>query len=177
MLEERLKKKYATNYIKGCILTKIIFLDVDGVLNSKKFFKESRRTSYDIEDIDIKAVRVLNTIIEKTNAKVVISSTWRIHEYAYLIDTLNRLGFKGEIIDKTPSHKHPCVRGNEIYDWMFYHRELLDIDRFIEEYKNYIILDDNSDMLLWQKDNFIQTDMETGLTEEYIDRCVAILNS
>ena len=31
-------------------------------------------------------------------------------------------------------------------------------------YNNYAIIDDDSDMLLWQKDNFFQTDSYSGLT-------------
>lgn len=40
----------------------------------------------------------------------------------------------------------------------------------------YVILDDNSDMLLEHKDNFIRTDSEIGLTDDDVTGAVGILN-
>ena len=49
----------------------VIFLDIDGVLNSKQ-----DRFSWDIET-DIHFIR-LKRIVEKTGAQIVLSSSWRI---------------------------------------------------------------------------------------------------
>jgi hypothetical protein len=53
--------------------TKIIFLDIDGVLNNSKWLKENKNNP-----IDPAAVNRINVIMQKTDAKIVISSSWRI---------------------------------------------------------------------------------------------------
>lgn len=41
----------------------------------------------------------------------------------------------------------------------------------------YAILDDDSDMLLEQKDHFVQTNFVTGVTDDDIEKIKNILNS
>lgn len=41
----------------------------------------------------------------------------------------------------------------------------------------YVILDDDSDMLDTQRNNFIHTDWEVGLTEENVNDAIKILNN
>ena len=60
---------------------KVIFLDVDGVLNTSKTFIE-RKEKHDktgIWDLEIDEFRVeyLKQIIDATDAKVVLSSAWK----------------------------------------------------------------------------------------------------
>ena len=38
------------------------------------------------------------------------------------------------------------------------------------------ILDDDSDMLIWQQDSFFKTDWKIGLTEEISDKIIEHLN-
>ena len=52
------------------------------------------------------------------------------------------------------------IRGVEIYNWLNNHKEVT----------KYAILDDEGDMLLWQKDNFFQTSWDTGITEEIAEK-------
>lgn len=40
----------------------------------------------------------------------------------------------------------------------------------------YCILDDDSDMLLWQKDNYVKTSLGFGLTQGLADKAIRILN-
>jgi hypothetical protein len=91
---------------------KIIFLDFDGVLNSQywytkrmgEFTMDDFGSKYPIYEFDPETIERLNYIIEKTSAKVVVSSTWRIGKNVeYLQNLLVSVGFNGEIIDKTPS--------------------------------------------------------------------------
>ena len=60
---------------------KVIFLDIDGVLNSETFSKDNHKvylaTGEIKPDVDEKAVQRLVTIIKETNAKIVLSSSWR----------------------------------------------------------------------------------------------------
>lgn len=155
-------------------MTKIIFLDIDGVLNSEDELrnlpeKKEHTIEDEIYDIHCKA---LQTIVEKTNAVVVLSSTWR-HSYFDLVkNKLEKYNIK--IIDKTGTGCNDCLRGNLIYKWIKEHEDIISCKYY--DYKNYLILDDNSDMLYWQKDNFIKVDGKTGLTETYIKRAIEILN-
>lgn len=60
---------------------KIIFLDIDGVLNSESYFGTvGYLSSSDIyyKQIDLCAVQLLKKIIDKTKAGIVLSSCWRI---------------------------------------------------------------------------------------------------
>ena len=53
---------------------KIIFLDIDGVLNSAKYDK--KRTADD-GNIDTTRLPLLKHIVDSTKAKIVLTSTWR----------------------------------------------------------------------------------------------------
>ena len=86
----------------------IIFLDVDGVLNSKAYFEQNKdRGHADINDCNL---QMLAKIYHANSAKIVLSSSWRelddesdIHVYwmyEYLVNELAR--YNMEIIDKTP---------------------------------------------------------------------------
>jgi len=152
-------------------ITKIIFLDIDGVLNNQLWYVATKGERADpvtgkriMDDIDPGSVEFLNMLIEKTGAKVVVSSTWRLGKTVEeLQEILNRNGFKGEVIGKTENLRGTgIVRGNEIFHWIETNENIIGCDSY--KYNNYVILDDDSDMLLWQKDNFINTDPYCGLT-------------
>lgn len=161
---------------------KIIFLDFDGVLNNEEYYVKLHSENfkgygeYPICEFDFKCIKVLNYIIEKTGAKVVVSSSWRTgKDIDKLQELLNDVGFKGEVIDKTPSFRHnDMLRGNEILIWIKQNKEIVGED--YHEYENYIILDDDSDMLYWQKDNFLQVDRFVGLTMSIAHSAIRILN-
>lgn len=78
----------------------IIFLDVDGVLTYNNYQNE------ETADIDIEKVKLLKQICDKTNSKVVISSSWRGSEtytpyfYYTLVDILKRNGI--EVLGDVP---------------------------------------------------------------------------
>lgn len=178
-------------------MTKIIFLDVDGVLNCENYYKEnierikqSRKeankkkkedlTLFDIygEDIDPVRLKMLNDTIAETNAKIVVSSTWRYgatwEAFNAILDEEKCFEIKDAIIgrtDRSTYEDHIC-RGNEIKKWLLDNKDKLNIPegKFVYDYTNYIILDDDSDMLLQQKDNFFQTHWKTGLTEEICNK-------
>jgi len=52
---------------------KVIFLDIDGVLNSEKFLENNKNQA-----IDRNSVGILKNIIDKTGALIVMSSGWRL---------------------------------------------------------------------------------------------------
>jgi hypothetical protein len=136
---------------------KVIFLDMDGVLNSADYLarwrkgeqrKKQIRNKEDrwVEMIDKKAVKLLNEVIEATDAKVVISSTWRILNSADMMQSyLNKKGFKGEVIGQTPRMPFD-QRGDEIKRWLDTHKNI----------ESFVIFDDDSDMDA-VKERFIHT--------------------
>ena len=184
---------------------KVIFLDIDGVLNSNDWYVY-RRDYYEMDDVknqyplyefDPRAVERLNRIIKETGAKIVVSSSWRSGETVESLQFLfDRVGIIGEVIGFTPHLwcKKPyedmdgyrIPRGCEIDWWLDNHGDFQRINWSKDEQvkyeersivKNYIILDDDSDMLYGQREHFIKTPNMHGLTDELADKAIAILNS
>lgn len=151
---------------------KIIFLDIDGVLNHNLFYKNSFERRYEegaiphpYSEIDPECVSYLNDLCSRTGVKIVISSTWRHSGLEYCKDVLTYHGFTGEIIGITPTSRcGMCVRGNEIQKWIDDNSEMLCGSRIGSNFKQYVILDDDTDMLYWQRNNYIQIDSHCGLT-------------
>lgn len=67
---------------------KIIFLDVDGVLNNSKWVKRMFDECvhvYAKDMLEDRAIRLLKQIIDATGASVVITSTWRMSKVKCLL--------------------------------------------------------------------------------------------
>lgn len=134
--------------------TKVLFLDIDGVLNSHRSasafhgfphgFSES-----DMKRFDMVALALIQRVCEETGCSVVLSSSWRIlhdvHECANGLDL--------PIFDKTPNDSggHRC---RQIQKWLKEHPEVT----------RYAIVDDDSDMLLEQLPFFVKTKHADGLS-------------
>lgn len=148
--------------MSGQYMIKLAFLDVDGVLNCESMYTDGDEIiSVKGGEISRRCMNVLNNFIEVTDTKIVVSSTWRSD--IDIEDKLYGAGLKGEIIGKTPHlDRRITVRGNEIYKWLADNEEA--IGRCHRDFHSYVIFDDDSDMLLWQRDNFFQTDAYSGLT-------------
>lgn len=148
----------------------IVFLDIDGVLNSANFFlKENSKymRADPRSQLDPEAIAYLNEIYDWN---FVLSSTWRKH---YEIDEMNQMlhevGFYGTISDYTPVLGwQGALRGNEI-------RQFLSNNK-LESREDYVIFDDDSDMLLWQKDNFIHVDGYFGLSPNHVYKAKRAIN-
>lgn len=170
---------------------KLIFLDIGGVLNSDKFFRRRGEPDFKFEDeppyplseFDPESVGLLNKIINETNASIVVSSSWRIgRSMDELEELFNSVGIEGEIIGKTPSYlprsKYgETVRGDEIKLWLSIFEGSFNTENFKNKGTvNYVILDDDNDMLPEQRDNFFRTNFMLGLTEEIKESCIKFLN-
>lgn len=159
---------------------KVIFLDIDGVLNSdrsifilkmKEFPAKAHFTSvmqnrynYLMSKVDPIAVQVLNRIVEDTSAKIVVSSANRIPlGKDGVIETLYDMGVEADIIDVTLSTRSGN-RGSQIQEWLDRH-----------EVESYVILDDSSDMLATQLMNFVRVNPEIGLSWNDLNKAKRIL--
>ena len=56
---------------------KVIFLDIDGVLNTDKHLRKFGR-----DYIDQRLISILRVVVLQTKAEIVLSSTWRLDNYA-----------------------------------------------------------------------------------------------
>lgn len=96
---------------------KVIFLDVDGVLNSDEYF--DRIQNLDIEgiesEIDINKVKLLKKAVDATGARVVLSSSWRYTKNALALKKL-LADYGIRITDLTPVVENK--RGLEIIKWL-----------------------------------------------------------
>ena len=144
---------------------KIIFLDIDGVIDSY----ESRSR------LDPVLMGRLGVIIEKTGADIVVSSSWRgrtIEETVRMMTDGRRNPFVGDnpfpypdrIVGITPALGRD--RGREIELYLKIH-----------PCEGYVILDDDPDMLPSQMERFVQTDPEKGITDEDVRKAIEILGA
>ncbi|KKM97710.1 hypothetical protein LCGC14_1165280 [marine sediment metagenome] len=155
-------------------VTSVIFLDIDGVLNNVDItrFHKGRPGEYaygvftNENYFDPNCVACLNKIIETTKADIVISSTWRIlFDIETLSDFFKRQSVKGKVIGCT-GRSQQRIRGLEIQDWLSEHPKI----------KNFVILDDDSDMVHLMS-HLVKTSWGKGLEEHHIDKAIAVLNN
>ena len=171
--------------IEKLMVDKIVFLCIDGVLNSEEYFNKCF-SSDDVYDLDPDAINRLIKFLDDTNAKIVLSGSWRsLNAQSTILEFSTHELLKKlipYIIGVTPRFYKCRKRGNEIAYWM----NMLSIDysalvkndcvlENVEISKNYryVIVDDDSDMLRGQ--NFVQTDFQTGLTDEDVNEMKAFL--
>jgi hypothetical protein len=156
--------------------SRIAFLDIDGVLNSDVFFVEKRKKG-DVSMIDKDAVVLLNQL---EGACVVVSSSWGENGGQTSRD-LEEAGLTLPIIGYTRKLHYQfdwACRGNEIEEWLrrtYGGMGTMFGSCYDDDNYEYVILDDDQDMLLGQVDHFIHVNRETGLTQEDIDKAKKIL--
>lgn len=176
---------------------KIIFLDIDGVLNVHM------RTGHDKygSAFHPQFINNLKRVIDETNAKIVITSSWRHSRLEFIQAMWKDRKLPGDVIDVSPGmylqkggclqfynnklsqfptpkiHGYSIPRGCEIQYWLDNESpEIID---------NYVIIDDDNDMLYSQRDNYVCTfknmthtdyeDLGYGLTKECAEQAINIL--
>lgn len=167
---------------------KLIFLDIDGVLNSELYarrFFDDKIYEKDPEAsnlVDSKAVQLILALIQETEAKLIISSSWRSWTYKDTIEDFKQ--FKDltpllpHIYGVTP-HTRNAHRGEEIKYFLNFIRKRDFRECFKEPISNnynYVILDDDSDMLEEQLPNFVKVTYWDGITEQDVSKAIKILN-
>lgn len=150
---------------------KVIFLDIDGVLNHEKHYEWLMTTDeptplqrvYPYSEFNPTSCRYLCDIINETGAKIVVSSSWRLDGEARLNSLFKHFGIP-RIYDVTPCLN--TARGIEIGAWLAAHPEVT----------NYVILDDDEDMNVEQIPFFIKTNpYADGLNEMVKHKAIEIL--
>jgi len=167
---------------------KIIFLDIDGVFNSEKYYKQRKDfTPWDeSKEFDPECVDIFNYIIGQTGASIVVSSCWRKGNLNYLKELFRTTGICGNVIGETIKLRWNCdypgvsiPRGCEIKQYYaekhgFIHYSWKEND---SKLKSYVIIDDDSDMLYEQRNNFVKTNSSIGLTVSDCMKAIKILNN
>lgn len=165
---------------------KVIFLDIDGVMNSTEemiALYNQYGSSIDNTLPSPAKCKLLKQLVDETGAKVVLSSSWRLSLNAIqkLIDLFESYNlvlsgftcheveskkFKNTLYeDIKPRYQHTIGdfgtyiedRGAEIAAWLLDHPKV----------SNFVILDDeDSDIKAWFPNNLVKTDLQVGLTLE-----------
>lgn len=151
---------------------KVIFLDFDGVLNSLQSFKMweyrkdqskwetemykgwqgSMREYLAMEFCPICFSNMEELVRRNPDVKIVVSSSWRINE---TVESLKQILYPSKLISEAiigVTESFSNLRGYEIQKWLDGHPEV----------KNYVIIDDDNNMLDSQKDNFVKTSFMHG---------------
>lgn len=151
---------------------KVIFLDIDGVLNSISY--DRVRTDED-GNIDKTRLVLVKELVDKTGAKIVLSSSWRDHweknteyldeEGKKLISVFAEAGL--EIYGKTPKIGY-LERSEEIRLWL---KENPNVTHFVA-------LDDHGYNWGDMEPFLVQTNYRIGraLEEKHIKKAIGILN-
>lgn len=149
-------------------MIKVLFLDIDGVLNTDRQQWHCQMNCITPIDefgyeFDHKAVDNLATILEETGAEIVISSSWKFLGLQTLQKMWEDRKLPGTILDITPDGKS---KGWEIDEW------LMECESQINRYA---IIDDENDILPKQLNHFVQTNSQFGITCKDAERVITIL--
>lgn len=147
---------------------KLIFLDIDGVLNRHSYSELSQSNS-----IDPDCVARLNRILNATDARIVLSSAWR---YMLIGKAMSIIGFDyllrthgviaNRLIGRTPADEEVTERGWQIHQWR----------KENDHCGKYVVIDD-MDLHISPLHPFVQTQGDVGLTDKEADQVIAILNA
>ena len=165
-------------------MRKIIFLDIDGVLNTERWHCQT--ASNELQDeygykFDPVAVTNLSKIIEETGADIVISSSWKFMGLSKMRKMWKDRKLPGNVIGITPNTVSDefllnvdldnmdimAIRGQEVKEWLMLNKN---------EITNYVILDDMNDILQEQESHFVWIDPEVGITTENVEQAIMMLN-
>lgn len=155
---------------------KVLFLDIDGVLTSHAYWRRRPGIIVDrLHDLDREAVARLNTVLDRTGAMVVVSSTWRLHfNRVELQEMLTKSGFTG-IVFSTTTREHMKKRGLQIQAWLDNPRYAnKESHRYVERFA---IVDDDADMAHLLP-HLVRTHMhgdDGGLQDEHVEQLVTKL--
>ena len=155
---------------------KVLFLDIDGVLNSCKY-EPTRNSEDEFIFIDETRMPYIQNIIKETNAKIVLTTTWRDcwkndfekcdKDGKYLSKLFSKYGLK--VYDTTPITPEYYNRPREISMW---------IGNIEDNIESYAILDDDDFDWGYHRNRVVQTNPQKGygLEEKHMLKVINILN-
>ena len=151
---------------------KLIFLDVDGVLNTNTTTK-LLECCQELKFVDTRKVLRLRELVERTGAKIVLSSTWRFGALpnAFFLEREALRELVAEFrrlrcplwFDVTPYLPH-AKRWQEINAWLITH-----------DVEDFIILDDVGEELKPFADKLVLTNPNKGFTKERMEFAIQML--
>lgn len=138
----------------------IIFLDIDGVLATRK----TKYLYFQKECVD-----ELKRVLEETDARIVLSSAWRCHwKMEDLKAIFEDAGINGDlIVGATPSLLNGG-RGTEISMWLRDNKDIW--------VKRYVIIDDEISDIKAHADRIVDVKTEEGFVAENADKAIQLLN-
>jgi HAD domain in Swiss Army Knife RNA repair proteins len=145
---------------------RVVFLDFDGVLNNADWIHKMHAAGHKHasflqkhqDDLNPDAVKLVSDFVLEMEARVVISSSWRIlHPIGELRIMLKNRGWddRNLIIDKTPRTSRG-FRGDEVNQWLSEHPEVT----------SHVIFDDDGDFHDIQP--LVKTTWDSGITPFHI---------
>ncbi len=163
---------------------KIIFLDIDGFLNSKFWDENHQKEISDGTLIDEDKVKLLSEIMDRTKANIVLHSGWRFwfdkeiqplrEESRRLVEILKKYNIV--ISDVTPDFTTEEIRKTKMFG-LVKPQEILTWIKKHSEVENWIVLEDlylgNEEVQAHQ----ITTDSAVGLTQEDVELAVEMLTT
>lgn len=165
---------------------KVLFLDIDGVLNSFSYFSAEKLSRaafrHAPSKIDARAVARLNFVVEQCEAIVVLSSDWRKSPpNPGLLGTEAALRERGATFSLT--FATPILKESERLARLAessagtYTPRWLEIQCWLDEHQEvsrFAIVDDEPDMA-HLNDRLVVTEPEFGLTDDNCGRLLALL--
>ncbi len=141
---------------------KVLFLDIDGVINKRENFNPAHNPGP--YPVDAYCAFLVGRIQLSTGCRVVLSSTWRLHKEGrenVSKRVIELYDVTPEIYNKPPGLDKRCY---EISSWLSYHPEV----------EKFAILDDESDAgdLASLRKHFFKTTFEDGLTDEIAEAVI-----
>lgn len=94
---------------------KLIFLDIDGVLVTSRHMVQSKK--YFGHEFDPECVRNLQEVLEITEAKIVVSSSWREGRTLKQLQSIFEINGIKNVIGMTPIIEG-AIRGKEIMEFL-----------------------------------------------------------
>ena len=138
---------------------KIVFLDIDGVMNKPDSWHKSEE-----EQIVDEKCELLKQLVENTGCKIVLSSSWRNVPRLRHIVGRKFAQYNIEIYDCTPTLNN-AQRGDEIREWLNHHPNVT----------SFVIFDDEDHMCEFTETNLVKTDFMEGLKQKHINIALSIL--
>jgi hypothetical protein len=146
-----------------------IFLDIDDtMITSAQYYGKKLHPKYLCHPFDSKCVNVLNKIIEKTNAIIILSSDWKHH---FNIEQLNEI-FKDNNINSIVTDITPSSWGKEFKSMKQLEEcRAFEIQKYVDEHQitKWVAVDDLN-LKPWIPNNFVWcTQLNEGIKQSGIE--------